>query len=70
MKAKKKKTLPKKAPKSKTKPKGILVLALEGDVFVIEKDNKGKEISKAKIDGETVLKCLVFHLEAAVKNFK
>lgn len=75
----KSKTKIKTKPKAKQKKKEIVInmntdvfLELEGHVYVVEKDKKGKVISKDEIPGKDVLGCLIKLLvEAAdVKRFR
>lgn len=58
--------------KTTTKPaklKTDLFLELEGNVFVVEKDLKGKVVSREAIDGKTVLQCLLTQLSKAIDNY-
>lgn len=62
---KKKKAAVRKPAKLKTD----LFLELEGNVFVVEKDLKGKVVSREAIDGKTVLQCLLTQLSKAIDNY-
>ena len=59
-----------KAKKTKNSNKLIsdeMLFELDGNVYVVEKKN-GKEISREILDGETVLKSLIYILELSLSS--
>jgi hypothetical protein len=50
-----------------TKTSDEALLELDGNVFIVEKKN-GKEISRQVLDGNVVLKCLMYMLEQSIRQ--